>query len=392
LPVEALRYEGGSGDSVGRGKPLRLPIGGQSLRNLWRRRMRTLLSAAGIGIGVMTLVAIAGMTKGTLDELNMLAGSSGTGNISIMQRKVADLSLSALDERMASQIQAMPGVKAVSPFLMGFVMTADLPLFIISGVDPNSAAMPHYRLVEGSNIVRPNEVLVGKTAAKNYKLAVGGTITLYGNRYRIAGIYETGLVYEDGGGVLALREAQRLLNRPRSVSFIFVDVVDPAEAEAVCAAIESRFPDALVSLSSEFAQNTDAKAQIDAFAIAIGALAMLVGGIVVANTMMMSIYERTREIGTLRALGWPKRRILSQIVQESLWLCLLAGVLGSISGVLLMWGASKLPMADTMLSASWDMPIFVQAVGVALVVGLFAGLYPAWRASRLQPVEALRYE
>jgi ABC-type antimicrobial peptide transport system permease subunit len=403
LPIEALRYEGGGGGLTPLNPPSRLVgrrrgWGVRSLalplpiRNLWRRRTRTILSATGIGIGVMTLVMMGGMTKGLLDQLNMLAGSSGAGNISIMQRKVADLSLSALDERMVNQIQVMPGVKAVSPFLMGFVMTADLPFFLISGIDPNSAAMAHYKLAEGNGIVRPNEVLVGKTAARNYKLAVGDTITLYGNRYRIAGIFETGVAYEDGGGVLALREAQRLLNRPRSVSFIFVDVVNPDQAEIVRASIERRYPEALVSLSSEFAQNTDAKDQIDAFAAVIGALAMLVGGIVVANTMMMSIYERTREIGTLRALGWPKRRILGQVVQESLWLCLLAGAFGSISGVLLLWGASKLPQADTFLAAGWDVPMFVQAIGIALIVGLIAGLYPAWRASRLQPVEALRYE
>jgi ABC-type antimicrobial peptide transport system permease subunit len=388
LPVEALRYEGG-GSGEG-GKTPR--FGGQAIRNLWRRRTRTLLSATGIGIGVATLVALGGMSKGVLDQLNMLAGSSGAGNISIMQRKVADLSLSTLDERMVSQLQAMPGVKAVSPFLMGFVMTADLPFFLIGGVDPNSAAMAHYRIVEGRGIERPNEVLVGKTAAKNYKLAVGGSLTLYDNRYKVVGITETGVAYEDGGGLLALREAQRLLNRPRSVSFIFVDVENPADAKSVVAAMEQRYPEALVSLSSEFAQRTDSKAQLDAMTAAIGLLAMLVGGIVIANTMMMSIYERTREIGTLRALGWPKRRILGQVIQETLWLCLLAGVFGSISGVLMMWGTTKLPLADAFMAVSWDVQIFVQAIGMALIVGIVAGLYPAWRASRLQPVEALRYE
>jgi len=388
LPVEALRYEGG-----GTGAGSKVPrFGGQAFRNLWRRRTRTILSATGIGIGVATLVAMGGMSKGILDQLNMLAGSSGTGNISIMQRKVADLSLSTLDERMVSQIQAMPGVKAASPFLMGFVMTADMPFFLIGGVNPNSAAMTHYQIIAGHGITRPNEVLVGKTAAKNYKLAVGDSMILFGNRYKVVGISETGVAYEDGGGMLALREAQRLLNRPRSVSFIFVDVVNPDEARAVVAAIEQRFPDALVSLSSEFAERTDSKAQMDAMTAAIGLLAMLVGAIVVANTMMMSVYERTREIGTLRALGWPKRRILGEVVQETLWLCLLAGVFGSITGVLVLWGVSKIPVADTFMAASWDINIFAQAVGMALVVGVIAGLYPAWRASRLQPVEALRYE
>jgi putative ABC transport system permease protein len=124
----------------------------------------------------------------------------------------------------------------------------------------------------------------------------------------------------------------------------------------------------------------------------IGLLAMLVGGIVVANTMMMSIYERTREIGTLRALGWRKGRILSQIVEESLLLCLIAGFLGSFLGILLMQLISSIPGFGGMLAADWSTGIFINAIILTLIVGLIAGAYPAWRASRLQPVEALRYE
>ena len=158
-------------------------------------------------------------------------------------------------------------------------------------------------------------------------------MTLNDNRYKVVGIYETGVTYEDGGGMLALHEAQRLMGRPRSVTFIFVDVKDPSQAQAVVAAINRRFPEARASLSSEFAQNTNDIQTTMAMTDAIRMLAMLVGGIVVANTMIMSIYERTREIGTLRALGWPRRRILGQILQESLYLCGLASVMGAILGV-----------------------------------------------------------
>jgi ABC-type antimicrobial peptide transport system permease subunit len=392
-PVEALRYEGGSaGDDQGKWAPLgRLPVG-LPLRNLWRRRMRTAISVSGIGIGVATLVMLGGLTAGLIAELNSLAGSGSTGSISLMQRKVADLSLSTLDERMVSQIQAMSGVKSVSPMLLGFIMTPEMPMFMLAGMDPNSAAMAHYRLVEGRPIARPNEIVIGRMAMDNYKVGLDDVLTLYDNRNKIVGIYETGTAYEDGAGMLALREAQRLLGRPRSVSFIFVDVNKPSEAETVRAALERRFPEAQVSLSSDFAQDSDSMAQMDAMTAAIGLLAMVVGGIVVANTMMMSIYERTREIGTLRALGWRKRRILGQVVQESLLLCLLAGLFGSILGVVLVWLIGRVPAVNSFLTIRWEASVFLQAIGLALAVGLVAGLYPAWRASRMQPVEALRYE
>lgn len=388
-PVEALRYEGGGSDG---NSGLLSRVGNQSFRNLWRRRNRTLLAASGIGIGVATLVMLGGLTAGMIGQLNQLAGSGGAGNITVMQRDVPDMSLSSLDERMVRQIQAMPQVKSVSPMVMGFVMTPELPLFFINGLDPNSAAMSHYVLVEGRRVQRPNEMLIGKGASESYALGVGDTLTLYNTRYKIVGLYETGVAWEEGGGVLALQETQRLLNRPRNVSFIFVDVHDPAEAAAVQAAIDRRFPEARSSVSSEFAQNTDDIANMQGMAAGIGLLAMIVGGIVVANTMIMSIYERTREIGTLRALGWAGKRIVRQIVEESILLCLLSALLGSLLGVGLLTGLVLIPGVGNLLKPVWEPTTFVQAIALTLGLGLLGGIFPAIRASRLRPVEALRYE
>lgn len=392
-PVEALRYEGGgSGDGRSGAAGWMGRWGGQSFRNLWRRRTRTFISATGIGIGVASLVMLGGMMDGMMDELNSLAGSSGVGNLTIMQRDVADMSLSSVDERLVSLIEAMPQVKSVSPMVLGFVMTPELPLFIVAGIDPNSAAMSYYKVVEGRRIQRPNEMLLGALAARTYKLGVGDTMQILDNRYKVVGLVETGVAWEDGSGLVALQESQRLLNRPRSVSFLFVDVKNPADADAVRAAIERRFPEARASLSSEFAQNTDDMKTSKAMMNAIGLLALLVGGIVVANTMLMSIYERTREIGTLRALGWRKQQILGQIISESLLLCTFAAVLGSLMGVVAMTLLARAPMVGSWISPEWSTGLFVQALVLTLLVGLIAGAYPAWRASRLQPVEALRYE
>jgi len=388
-PVEALRYEGG-GATPSTGWLAR--IGNQSFRNLWRRRNRTLLSAAGIGIGVGTLVMLGGMVKGMIGQLNGLAGSGGAGNITVMQRDVADMSLSSLDERIVGQIQAIPGVKAVSPFMLGIISSPELPMFLFFGLDLNSEALRHFKLVEGRYVQRPNEILLGKVAAVNYKVGVGDTLSLNDNRYKVAGIFATGVAYEDAGGMLALREAQRLMGRPRAVTFIFVDVVNPASTDLVIETINRRLPEARASLSSEFAQNTNDLQATQGMADSIRLLALIVGGIVVANTMIMSIFERTREIGTLRAVGWRRRRILGQILLESLLLCLVAATMGSVIGVGFMTLLTLIPDYGSFLSASWDVETFASAFLVAGVLGILGGLYPAWRASKLEPAEALRYE
>ena len=253
-PVEALRYEGGGATA---GKGLLARIGSQSFRNLWRRRTRTLLSATAIGIGVGTLIMVGGLVEGMIDQLNGLAGSDSAGNITVMQREVADMSLSSLDDRVVSQLAAMPEVESVSPFMLAVISSPEMPMFIVAGLDPNSSAIRHYKLVEGRHLQRPNEIVMGKIAAETYKVGVGDTITLNENRYKIVGITETGIAYEDGGGMLALREAQRLMGRPRAVTFIFVNVKDPAQAQVVVDVINRRFPEARASLSSEFAQSTN---------------------------------------------------------------------------------------------------------------------------------------
>ena len=155
--------------------------------------------------------------------------------------------------------------------------------------------------------------------------------------------------------------------------------------------IEKRFPDLTASVSSEFAQNTDDMQQLESMTNAIVLMALIVGGIVILNTMIMTIYERTREIGTLRALGWQKHRILGMVVREAVLLSLLSGVVGIVLGMALTKLISLVPVASY-LSAEYGLAIFAQTLAVTLVLGVLGGLYPAWRASRLSPVEALRYE
>jgi len=124
----------------------------------------------------------------------------------------------------------------------------------------------------------------------------------------------------------------------------------------------------------------------------IAMMALFVGGLGMANTMVMSVHERTREIGVLRALGWRKRRVLGMIIRESVTLSLLGGATGTVVGVLLGYTLNLNPLMQGMFRLTYSVGLFAQALGTTLVLGIVGGVYPAWRASNLQPVEALQYE
>jgi putative ABC transport system permease protein len=222
---------------------------------------------------------------------------------------------------------------------------------------------------------------------------VGDVISLPGGAFRVTGIFETGVAYEEAGGVMALRDAQAAFQKPRQVSMYQIKLRDPAQAEAVRAQIEERFGDDVsVSQTSTFVENTADLQNMKAMLGAVFALAILVGGVVVTNTMVMAVLERTREIGALRALGWRQARVLWTILSESLLLSLLAAGLGLLVGVGLTLGLKAIPSYGSFLTAVYTPQVILQAVGVSLFLGAAGGLYPAWHASRLRPVEALRYE
>jgi len=384
-PLEALRYEGGQGDGF------RLPFGGMILRSLFRRRTRTLLTLLGVGLGIATIVALGGITEGFIVQFTDTFSKGGTDLVA-READVADTSLSTIDERIGQRIAVMPQVAGVSGMTLGVVSSQELPMFLVVGYHPHEYAIQTLSVTEGRRLQGSRELMISRSSADALKKGVGDRLRLMDSTFRIVGIYEGGGPFETGGGIISLRDAQAIFGRPRQVTMYMIRLRDPAQADAVIAEIERRFPKLSVSRTAEFVEKMPDMQSMNAMMGAIYLLAILVGGVGMMNTVLMSVFERTREIGTLRALGWRRRRVLWVILQEAVLLALCSGVAGVLLGMGLAWLAGRAPLLGSFLQPTYTAELFTQVGVVALVLGVIAGLYPAWWASNLNPLEALRYE
>jgi len=382
-PLLAMQYDAELGGETTRRWP-----GGMIVRNLVRRRTRSVLTVLGIGIAVASVVALSGLAKGFGEQFNSI-GRGGGVDLMAVQAGISDMQFSAIDERVAKRIAALPEVESVSGIVFGFSSGENMPLLFVQGYQPNTDAIRHFRIVEGEPLSGTRQALLGRTAANAMGVGVGESVNVLGSRFRVVGLCETGVAFEDSAMVISLREAQALFGAPHKVGFLGIALRDPRQVDSVLEVLEELFPEVSVSKTSEFSESLPDFRAMDAMIGAISFLAVLVGGIGMMNTVFMSVFERTREIGVLRALGWRKVRVLLMVMKESLVLSAVGGVVGILLGMGL---GSLFPLLLAMLVPVYSGELLVRALVVALVLGSVAGVYPAWWASRLDPLEALRYE
>lgn len=362
------------------------------VRNLVRQRARSLLTVLGIGIGITTVIALGAVTGG-LRAASVDLAHLGGADFMVAQKGAADLTFSTLTGDDLRLVRRQEGVSRAWGALLQVSRVGSNPFFFAYGVELDEIPRVAAPTTSGRYPKGGREIVIGPKAAADLAAAVGDELVLEGAPLTIVGILGRAGNYTDNGGFLSLQALQQLVRKPGVVTSIYVEVGPGHDVRAVMSRIGNASDRlATVSTADEYAQVDQGLELMDAGNLAVSLLAILIGGIGVMNTMVMSVFERTREIGILRAVGWRGSRIVRMIVGEALLLCIVATALGIGLGLAATRALVLVPSIGTLLEPQYAPTLFLRALLIAVVVALAGALYPALRAVRLSPMEALRHE
>jgi putative ABC transport system permease protein len=367
-----------------------------ALINIARRRLRTSLTVCGIAVGIAAFVALVGFSESFEQEWLKLYQSEGT-DLAVVQKTFLN---TTVDERVGDLIRALPQVAEASPVVLNLMdLTPDVNA-LVYGLPENSYEMAPLRILEGRKFRGEQpEVMLGETLAGNLGKKPGDAMEIQGAVFRVVGVFRGGSALETGAAMMPIGQLQKLADLQGKVSAFHVRL-RPAPAgqtedeyiRQARAAIEKAAPGLKAVPAGERAHNNQFVSFARSIAWGTSLIALLAGTLGIANTMAMAVFERTREIGILRALGWRRRRVMLLIQLEAAALGSIGGMVGLAGG----WGALRLlaalPMTANIASGSISFSHAASALVIALLTGLAAGALPAWRGSRLSPVEALRHE
>ena len=406
-----------------------------ALRSLVAHKLRAALTMLGITIGVAAVITLLSVGQGVSRYVAAQFEGLGTNLVFIFPgefrpgsgppgRLAGEARLTAADALALADLRRVPDAARVVPVLARSVTVEagnESTLTTLRATTPGYAAARNYRVLAG-RFLTPGDVderarvaVIGHTTLNHLfapdEEALGASVRVNGDPFRIVGILEkkgaSAIGDEDDTIMVPYATAIARLFSVRTpqgetrVSVILVQAADPARQDALVSQITEvlrdrhnipyRGEDDFTVLSEQdlIAAFEEVTGVLTLFLGAIAGIALLVGGIGIMNIMLVTVTERTREIGLRKAVGARRAHVLTQFLIESIVLSMAGGLFGIFVGLGGAWGIQRaVPQLDTTVTAS----SVVLAVGFAAAVGLFFGIYPAVRASSLRPIEALRYE
>jgi len=363
------------------------------LRSLTRRPVRTCLTLVGISIGIAAVVTLVGLAwgyeKGVAKQLDVVGVDVVVSNMSggIMPK--------VFNETLQAKVALLPRVAQTTTVLMEMLSVEDAPMMMISGREWGGFTWDKMTLVEGRMPKDGTEkaVVLGTLAAEVLKKKVGDTVQIEVEELPVVGIVDGHAMIENGTIFLALKVMQEVTGNEGKINFVDVRVppnTSRHEITLLCQDIKAVFPEGRAMVANEVVGTSQGFRVVRAMSWSTSLLAIIVGVLGVMNTMLMTVFERTHEIGILLAVGWRPRRIVAMVLCESALLGLLGGLVGVGLGVLGLITLGSSPGIRGFIEPDLNPKLMLISIAISVAVGVISGLYPAWRSSRLTPNLALQ--
>jgi len=359
------------------------------MANVQRRRARTVLTAAGISVGVAAVVALLALSNG-LDRTAGQLVHLGRADLGLFQRDASDPTASVLPVSLGSRLRAQSEVAGVAPIQLIVGTVPRAPGAVILGVDMRSFVAQRLVITAGRT-ARSGQAAVGDQLAQQLHLAPGGTLAISGHRLGVAGIYHAGITEEDTGAIITLADAQAIAGRtPDEVTTFAVRLAPQVPVARGAAELVRTFP-GLIAISdpSEALRAGANSVLISNAVLLIVVLALIIGALAVANTMLAAVLERRRELALLATIGWSARQLGSLVLGEAVVVSMLGTALGLVLGLAaagLLPGALGLGAFIAPVSTAWSLG---RAALVGVAIGVLGAVYPIWRVTRMRSATAL---
>lgn len=373
-----------------------LTFAGFAWKNLWRRRLRTLLTLGGITMGIGAFVALVGFSRAFEREWLRMYTSSGI-DLAVLQTNFLN---SSLEQQLSEKIEKVPNVEQVAPLIFNLMDLTPEVNALAYGWQSNSFEFDSINISSGRRFRDGQpEVILGDLLATNLNKKTGDTLQILGTPFTVVGVFHASTALEAGAVIMPLDQMQTINSmqgkatafhirlRPTPPGQNYDDYVKSAQES-----LEAALPGTKAVPAAQRATNNQIVALAHSVAWGTSLIALLVGILGIANTMAMSVFERTREIGILRALGWKGRHVILLILTEAAAIGIAGGLLGIVIGWATLQIFARLPQTSMVVSPSVSPLHLLESLIIAVASGVLAGAYPAWRGARLSPVEALRYE
>jgi putative ABC transport system permease protein len=363
------------------------------LTNLSRHRVRTAISIAGIAFSVAAMLTVVTILQGAVAMFSGLL--SANSQIVVFEKNVSDLFFSNVPDSAVKQIQAWSIVEHANPVLFGVVSSTDHPIITCFGVTPEDARLQDSKWVSGERSsfgTVHNGVLLGQRASDFLNAKLGSQVAIGHGTFTVIGIIRLKNGFEDGGVFMPLAMAQKFFHKQEASSVITVKLHNRKDAGLFKQMVAQHFPTLIALKDQEFDRSYSQFKLLKATAWAVGICGLLLGGLGVANTMIMSVFTRIREIAILRVNGFSNGQIAGMIFGESGLVSTIGAVVGLLIGTATIYLLKLIPALHGYIDSHLQPFVMLAVVVLALLTGIAGALYPAAYAMRVRAVEALRFE